>query len=160
VKQEWYDMTLDLYRTKVALKPGALEFLQQMKEAKIPVGIASSNTKGLIEAVLEALDIRSYFTSIRTSCEVRAGKPAPDVYLKVAEDLQVDPTHCLVFEDVINGILAGKNAKMCVCAVDDSFSKTDESRKRELADFFIHDYYEILNGTYHVGGLQTEGKEE
>ena len=40
-----------------------------------------------------------------------AGKPAPDVYLKVAEDLKVDPETCLVFEDVPNGILAGKKRR-------------------------------------------------
>ena len=54
-----------------------------------------------------------------------AGKPAPDVYLKVAEDLKVRPeTGLLVFEDVPKGIEAGKNAGMSVCAVDDDFSRT------------------------------------
>ena len=56
-------------------------------------------------------------------------KPAPDVYLKVAEDLQVDPSCCLVFEDVPNGILAGKNAGMEVCAVDDEFSRSFEQKR-------------------------------
>ena len=77
-----------------------------------------------------------------------AGKPAPDVYLKVAEDLRVDPEKCLVFEDVPNGILAGKNAGMQVCAVDDDFSRPLEAEKKRLADYFIHDFYEIRDNTY------------
>ena len=77
-----------------------------------------------------------------------AGKPAPDVYLKVADDLRVSPGECLVFEDVPNGILAGKNAGMEVCAVDDAFSRPDEEEKKRLADYFIHDYYEIRDNTY------------
>ena len=76
------------------------------------------------------------------------GKPAPDVYLKVAEDLGVEPSACLVFEDVPNGILAGKNAGMEVCAVDDEFSRPDEAEKKRLADYFIHDFYDIMNHTY------------
>lgn len=57
------------------------------------------------------------------------GKPAPDVYLKAAESLQTSPENCLVFEDVPMGILAGKNAGMKVCAVEDEFSKVQEKRK-------------------------------
>ena len=85
---------------------------------------------------------------MRTSCEVAAGKPAPDVYLRVAGDLDVLPQDCLVFEDVPNGILAGKNAGMEVCAVDDAFSRPDEEEKKRLADYFIHDFYEIRDNTY------------
>ena len=85
-----------------------------------------------------------------TSDEAKAGKPAPDVYLKVAESLGVKPERCLVFEDVPNGILAGKNAGMKVCAVEAPFSKPQEERKKELADYYIQDYDDIKNNTYEV----------
>ena len=58
------------------------------------------------------------------------------------------PAECLVFEDVPNGIRAGKNAGMEVCAVDDLFSRRDEEEKKRLADYFIHDYFEIRDNTY------------
>lgn len=144
VKQEWQDMTLELYKTKVPLKPGAGEFLQRMKKAGILMGIATSNTKSLAEAVLDALHIREYFDTVRTACEVAKGKPAPDVYLKAAEDLQVRPSECLVFEDIPSGILAGKNAGMTVCAVDDEFSRPQEAEKRALADYYICHYSEVV----------------
>ena len=148
VKAEWQEMTVDLYATRVFPKPGAVEFLDAMKRRGVLMGIATSNDRTIAEAALCARDLMKYFDSIRTSCEVAAGKPAPDVYLKVAEDLRVKPEECLVFEDVPNGILAGKNAGMEVCAVDDEFSRPDEAEKKRLADYFIHDFFEIRDNTY------------
>ena len=148
VKAEWQEMTVDLYATRVFPKPGAVEFLDAMKRRGVLMGIATSNDRTIAEAALRARDLMKYFDSVRTSCEVAAGKPAPDVYLKVAEDLRVKPEECLVFEDVPNGILAGKNAGMEVCAVDDEFSRPDEAEKKRLADYFIHDFFEIRDNTY------------
>ena len=101
----------------------------------------------------DALQIREYFSSVRTGCEVKKGKPAPDVYLKVAEDLGVRPEECLVFEDVPKGIEAGRNAGMTVCAVDDAFSASDEKEKKEKADYFIRSYDEIQAKTYERCGV-------
>lgn len=147
---EWRNMTLGLYEKKVFPKKGALEFLDEAKKHGILLGIATSNDREIAEAALNARGMSRYFDSVRTSCEVAAGKPAPDVYLKVADDLHVHPKECLVFEDVPNGIRAGKNAGMEVCAVDDEFSRSDDCEKKELADYFIHDFYEILNDSYEI----------
>jgi 16S rRNA pseudouridine516 synthase len=153
VRREWMEMTMDLYQTKVPLKRGAREFLERMHSMGVLMGIATSNARELVDATLKSLHIQDYFTSVRTSCEVSAGKPAPDVYLKVADDLRVSPESCLVFEDVPRGIEAGKNAGMTVCAVEDEFSKPDEREKRQLADYFIRDYYDIENCTYEICGV-------
>ena len=148
VMQEWRDMTIHLYATKVFPKPGAVEFLKDMKRRGIALGIATSNDRSIADAALNARHLAPYFDSVRTSCEVSAGKPAPDVYLKVAEDLHVEPSSCLVFEDIPNGILAGKNAGMEVCAVDDEFSRPLEKEKKQLADYFIRDFHDIFRHTY------------
>lgn len=153
VQKEWIDMTLHLYQTQVELKPGAKGFLEFLKQEQILMGIATSNAKELALAALDALQIREYFSSVRTGCEVKKGKPAPDVYLKVAEDLGVQPEECLVFEDVPKGIEAGRNAGMTVCAVDDAFSASDEKEKKEKADYFIRSYDEIQAKTYERCGV-------
>ena len=150
IKQEWSDMTYKKYCTEVPLKPGARELIETLYGQGVRFGIASSNSIDLVKAVIQALGVEQYFDSIHTSCEVRTGKPAPDVYLLTAGDLQIAPEHCLVFEDVPMGILAGKNAGMRVCAVDDRFSKNLEEKKRALADYYIKDYYDIINHTYEV----------
>ncbi len=142
IKQAWTNMSLEKYKNEVPLKPGALEFLKELKRQGIPAGIATSNGIAMVEAVLQSLEIRSYFQMVTTACEVAAGKPAPDIYLEVAGRLGVDPQDCLVFEDVPAGILAGKRAGMTVVAVEDEFSGKMRQEKMELADYFIEDYYD------------------
>ena len=108
-------------------------------------GIATSNGRDMVDAVLESLQIRPYFQVIATACEVAAGKPAPDIYLEVARRLQAEPSRCMVFEDVPAGIQAGKRAGMRVCAVEDAFSTGMRQEKMELADFYIDDYNELFD---------------
>jgi len=150
IKQEWTEMAYDSYTTKVPLKPGAYEFVSGLKEQGFKCAIATSNGRELVNATLKALGILDFFDSICTACEVAAGKPAPDVYLKAAGDLQVDPAHCLVFEDIPNGIMAGRNAGMTVCAVEDDFSKELTLKKRQLAHYYIQSYDDIRNKQYEV----------
>ena len=78
-----------------------------------------------------------------TSCEVERGKPSPDIYLAVADRLKVEPSRCLVFEDIVAGITAGKSAGMRVCAVEDLYSRTQREKKKELADYYIEDFMEF-----------------
>lgn len=150
LKAEWNEIAMDCYTKEVAAKPGAENFLRELRERGIRTAIASSNSRELIEASLKAHKMDHQIEAITTSCEVNAGKPAPDVYLKSAEKLGVVPERCLVFEDVPNGILAGKNAGMKVCAVYDEFSACQDKRKKELADYYIRSYDEIKNQTYEV----------
>lgn len=150
VMDEWTQMAHERYVTQVGLKKGALEFLDTLKKAGIKTGIATSNGRTLVDDTLEALKIRSLFDSVKCACEAGAGKPAPDVYLLVAKEIGVQPGRCLVFEDVPMGILAGKNAGMTVCAVEDDFSAPQRDKKRELADYYIQDYNDIKSGTYEV----------
>lgn len=150
IMAEWTEMAHEKYMTKVPLKHGAREFLVRARKMGVRTGIATSNEKGMVSDTLKALGIDSLFDSVRSACEVASGKPSPDVYLLVAEDLGVNPENCLAFEDVPMGILAGKNAGMKVCAVDDAFSRTQEEKKRALSDYYIRDYYDLLNGTYEV----------
>lgn len=144
IKAEWNEMAMEKYRTQVPLKPGAGAFLRELRRRQIPMGIATSNSRELVDAVLTGLSLDGYFQDITTACEVAAGKPAPDIYLAVAEKLGAAPADCLVFEDVPAGILAGKRAGMQVCAVDDAFSAPLEEEKRALADDYIKDYRELL----------------
>ena len=150
IMDEWNQMAHDRYITQVKLKSGAAQFLAELKELGKKMGIATSNSRFLVNDTMKALDIEDYFDSVRTSCEAGAGKPAPDVYLLVASDLDVKPDRCLVFEDVPMGILAGVNAGMKICAIDDEFSRPQDEKKRKLADYYINDFNDLLNGTYEV----------
>ena len=144
MKQDWNAMALYKYQHEVPLKPGIPSFLDYCREHNIKLGIATSNSRELVEEVINAHGLQHYFDCIMTGCDVNKGKPSPDIYLAVSEKLKVKPQHCLVFEDIIPGIMAGKNAGMTVCAVEDEYSKEQEKEKRFAADYYIKDYFEIL----------------
>ena len=144
IKDCWIAMSIEKYRTEVGLKPGALEFLKYCRERGIRTGVATSTGRDMVDAVIESLKIGDYLGEVATACEMAAGKPEPDIYLEVARRLSVKPEECLVFEDIPAGIVAGKRAGMTVLAVQDEFSKDLETEKRELADGFIRDYFELL----------------
>ncbi len=139
------DMARDKYEFEVTYKPGALDFLKECKKAGIPCGIATSNNRDLIEACDRNLKFSEYISVIKTADEVGKNKPEPDCYLLAARDLNVPPEKCVVFEDIIPGIQAGKAAGMRVYAVKDDYSKDIEDEKRKLTDGFISDYHELLS---------------
>ena len=145
IKQCWVDMSIEKYRCQVPMKKGARRFLSYLKENGFRAGIATSNGRAMVDAVLHSLDMEAFFQVITTACEVAAGKPAPDIYQKVAKTLQVPPEKCLVFEDVPAGIMAGKAAGMTVCAIEDEFSAPMREEKLALADYYIEDYDEIFD---------------
>lgn len=141
----WNEMAHEKYANEVFLKPGAKKFLEYCKSHNIKLGIATSNSRFLFDAVREHLNLDEYFDCMLTGTEITNGKPAPDVFLTVASRLQINPEDCLVFEDIIPGIMAGHNANMKVVAIADLYSANDEEQKREMADYFINDYYDVLN---------------
>lgn len=144
----WNGMAYEKYCKEVPLKPGAKQFLDLLKEKGIRVGIGTSNSYELTGACLKAHDILEDIDYILTSDEVPNGKPAPDIYLMVAEHFGVAPEHCMVFEDIPNGMRAAISAGMKVCGVEDEFSTEQNPLKKELSDYYITSYEEILNGTY------------
>jgi len=150
IKNIWNKMAFEQYTTTVQLKDGAINFLEYLQDNGIKAGISTSNSLELVQGVLRAKGISHLFDTVLTACEVNAGKPAPDIYLKTAEILNVRPEECLVFEDIPMGILAGKNAKMKVCTIYDDFSKNQDVKKRNLADYYINTFHEVLEGTYEV----------
>jgi HAD superfamily hydrolase (TIGR01509 family) len=144
IKSDWNQMAWEKYLNEVPVKEGVIDLLEYLKREGIPAGIATSNSRELVDLIIEKHQMQAYFTSIRTSCEVAKGKPSPDIYLLVAQDLGCEPNRCLVFEDVLQGVMAGKNANMKVCAVYDKFSEKDEKEKIKLADYFIQSIREVL----------------
>ena len=142
--KDWEDMAYDKYKYEVKEKPGCKKFLEHLRSKCIKMGIATSNKRSMVDVVLKSLNMKDFFEVITTSDEVKRGKPAPDVYLTTANLLNVEPKNCLVFEDVVAGIMAGKSAGMKVCAIEDDFTKEVRQKKKELSDYYIVDYSELL----------------
>ncbi len=145
IKKTWNDMAHDIYCTKVPLKKGVLRFLKHLKERGIKTAIGTSNSIELANDVVKSVGIDKYFDTIITACMVSAGKPKPDIYLKAANDLGVEPKKCLVFEDIPQGIMAGKNAGMTAIAIEDNYSLSLTGTKKQLADYYIKDFDEFID---------------
>lgn len=144
IMDNWNKMAMEKYCSKVKLKSGARELITELHNKNIKLGIATSNSRELTCAALKSKGLYEYFGAIVTGGDVENGKPNPEVYLKAAKLLGVSPCDCLVFEDVPQGIMAGKNAGMTTCAVDDEYSRELFCEKKMLADYFVTDYNNIL----------------
>lgn len=143
IKKTWNEMAMEKYMHEVMLKEGALELIKSLKKKNIKLGIASSNSMELVLAVIKRFGLTNYFDTIHTSCEVPKGKPAPDIYLLAAKTLMVKPEECLVFEDIMEGIQAGKSANMKVCAVEDAYSVDSPFELAAMADYYIKSFCEV-----------------
>jgi HAD superfamily hydrolase (TIGR01509 family) len=82
------------------------------------VAVASNSDRWRLDAVLAAAGLAGRFQVSVGANEVSHPKPAPDVYVRAAELLAIDPVECLVIEDSPTGIAAARNAGMAVIAVD------------------------------------------
>jgi len=91
---------------------GAIEFLSEAKSRGVKMAVATAAPIANMEFVLDGLDLRKYFTAITTAADVSHGKPNPEVFIKSAEKLNVEPRNCLVFEDAFNGFEAAHRAGM------------------------------------------------
>jgi HAD superfamily hydrolase (TIGR01509 family) len=108
---------LERYRRgAVEVIPGAAEAVRRIA-AQWPVGLASSAHPAVISAAVDALGLHGVFAAVTSSDEVAHGKPAPDVYQLAARRLGVEPGRCLVVEDSVNGVLAGRAAGAVVVLV-------------------------------------------
>ena len=149
IKDDWNQMAWDKYTNEVPLKNGVLKLLEYSAANDIKLGIASSNSRELVSQVLSVHNIQDYFNTIVTGSDIIKGKPAPDIYLTAAKNMNVLPEQCLVFEDIVPGIQAGKCAGMTVCAVEDKYSADTREKKKELSDYYIKDYFEVVkNGKW------------
>lgn len=141
--EEWTGLVLHHYENDIELKPGVRDFLELLKEKGVKIGVGTSNSLMLATRVLQSNRISDFFDSIVTGCQEIKGKPYPDIFLKVAAELDVQPQNCLVCEDVLVGIQAARNAGMMAIGIHDAHSVHEKSEIIELADYFGYDFYQI-----------------
>ena len=120
------------------IKPvdGLLSFLDKLEVHKIPRAIATSAPRANVDFTLEKTHTGQYFTTILDDSFVTEGKPNPQIYLKTAKALGFDPMKCIVFEDSLSGVKAGRSAGCKVVGI------TTTHTREELAetDFIIDDF--------------------
>lgn len=124
-KNNWYVEYIK-QMTEDEVLPGVMDFLKLLKESgvKIAIGSASKNTM----LILERIKLKDFFDVIIDGTKITKAKPDPEVFLKAAEELNVPPVECTVFEDAIAGVGAAKRACMKVVGVGDRNTLKDADR--------------------------------
>ncbi|MBW8383935.1 MAG: HAD family phosphatase [Youngiibacter sp.] len=123
IKAQWNNSVKSIYRDNVMLKEGALEILIKLKEKGTKIALATSSSEEILEACLEARQIRQYFDVVVTTDMAGKTKVEPDVYLLAADRLELSPSSIAVFEDIPAAMLGARKAGMKVFGVHDSFSE-------------------------------------
>lgn len=126
------DVHLKLLGKKVKAMPGLLDLLKNLKTHGYRMGIASSSIRQHIDIIVDRLGIADFFDAITSGEEVTNGKPAPDIFLKAAAKLNINPAECVVLEDAMNGMRAGKAAGMRVVVVPNEFTQDEDFSTADL----------------------------
>jgi beta-phosphoglucomutase len=107
----------ELIRDTAEPLPGAIELLSSLKAAGYHQALASSTPIQNIDLISDVLGLNRYLTALVSGESVPHGKPAPDIFLKAAEELGVEPAQSLVIEDAVAGVEAAHRAGMRCIAV-------------------------------------------
>ncbi|MEM7261840.1 MAG: beta-phosphoglucomutase family hydrolase [Planctomycetota bacterium] len=112
----------DAVRSSVPLAPGLRELLETLRNSGVKTAVGSSAPVENVDLILDESGIRGSFDAVIDGDQVANGKPAPDVFLRAAEALELPPEACLVIEDAPAGIRAARAAGMVGVAVATSHS--------------------------------------
>ena len=123
-----------LIAEKLTLPPGGARLLDELKDAGFLLAIGSSAPRANLDLVLERLVLHRYFDACVTKEDVTNGKPAPDTFLAAAQKLSLAPRCCVVVEDAVQGVEAGKAAGMPVIALTTTRDRADLSRADMIAE--------------------------
>jgi HAD superfamily hydrolase (TIGR01509 family) len=129
----------EIYKDDIVALDGLETFLKQIQIAGHPVAIGTSAPRANVDFTLTHTSLTHFFPVILDEAFVNHGKPHPEIYLKVAAALNMDPGNCIVFEDSLSGVAAGKAAGCKVVGV------TTTHTPEELAstDFIIDDFLDL-----------------
>ena len=132
-------MYRDLYQPHIEPINGLINFLDELEKENIPTAIATSGLVPNINFMFEHVPVKKYFAGVIDASQVSNGKPHPEIFLKAADSVKVNPEQCVAFEDSIAGVHSAKAAGMKVVAL----TTTHTAEEVKEADLIIKDYTEI-----------------
>ena len=136
------EIAAEFFANCVGLFPSTRPVLKELQRMKLRLGLATSSVSASARPFLDRHQLTAFFDVIVTGDEIERGKPHPDIYLCAVEKLGVPADACLVIEDALSGIAAGKAAKIRVAAIPDTrFVDAHEYEKE--ADYLLRDLSEI-----------------
>lgn len=126
----------------VPIKPGLPEVLAYAKERQIPCAVATSTNRQRATSLITQSGLISYFSAIVCGNEVAHGKPAPDIFLRAAEEIHVSPACCIGIEDSKNGITALHRTPMLGVLIPDVI--VPDAAMLDAADLKMESLFDFL----------------
>lgn len=137
---EWKEQRYrDIFSESIELSAGAEELFNELKAKDFLLAIGSSAPKANLDFVMEKLNLENCFNVFVSKEDVTNGKPAPDTFLTAADKLFLKPGNCIVIEDSVPGVEAGKNAGMSVIALTTTRDRTELTE----ADIIVNSLNEL-----------------
>ena len=136
----WNSMAKKEYEENIVIKPYVKEYLMYLKSLGIKLGIATALDTFLYEPCLKRNKIFDLFDDHRSLSAMKNGKDSPDIYLFVANKLNVKPEECMVFEDIVKACKSAKSANFYVVGVNDY----DNTNIKEYCNKYIYSFKELL----------------
>lgn len=127
----------DSYKYKIELKDGALEFLEELYQKKIPCALATATPRELFEPAFKRLNLEKYFSVILTCPELNTHKDVPLIYEKAAEILNTKPEETAIFEDALYAAITAKRAGFFTVGVFDECSSNDSEKIKKICDLYL-----------------------
>lgn len=117
-----------IYEPDVRLLSGLKEFLDLLERNNIPKAVGTSAPPENVDFIFRHTGLKKYFDTVLDERSVTIGKPNPEIYLKAASALNIDPADCMVIEDSLSGIQAGKRAGCKVIGITTTHSDAELSQ--------------------------------
>lgn len=143
---EWNRMGRALYRTRVTLRPGAEDYIRALRGRDIPCALATTNDPEVLDS-MQRVDVESLFDARVHGRDVAHAKDHPDIYLEAASRLGVAPEGCIVFEDIVPGLVSAKRVGMTACGVISNDPVQQVADIRRVADLLLADWRDLDLGT-------------
>ncbi len=136
------EIATEFFANRVGLFPSTKRTLERLRDMKVRLAIATSSVSASARPFLDRHGLTPFFDVIVTGDEIERGKPDPDIYLRAAKKLGIGADACLVIEDALSGLAAGKAAGMRVAAIPDRRFVDARDYEKE-ADYVLGNLSEI-----------------
>ena len=130
------------YEKEAMPKPKVIDFIEQAYENKIPMTIATSTDRPMIEAAFKRLHMDKYIKKIFTTTEDGYGKDKPDIFIKAMEEMGTTPKQTWLFEDGAYSIETAKQLGIKTIGIYDPASEKDQEKIRNLTNIYIKNWTE------------------
>ncbi len=135
---------VEFYHNKVTLKEGALDLLKALKEREIPITVATSSPRILVEQALIRNGVIPYVERMFIADEIGVDKHTPEIYLKAADFMGIQPEETYVFEDSLYALHTAAAAGFRTIGVFDADGERNQEGLKKEADYYIRSLKEAI----------------